>query len=401
MYEKQKYRIGGRLMNKLYNTQNEIANIIRTFLKENTSSLHKPQLNFLPEVIFGMIVSESSVASDISKSLKEDFTLVQHESTIKRIHRLFNNPRYEGKNLFIEIVKYIISNYKFSHNDKRVHIVIDHMYSKDNFTVLMSSMRIGKQGFPIYFECFEGINNPNAFSDTTLIKAVDTIHNLFKDTDFELVFLADRWFNSYALLEHINSLNYSYVIRLKSNLNVYTFDKKEGHRIKKQTSDLFAYQFHSAFYEDTILYENTPFTTNIVRSKKQGVSESWILATNNDPKRAIKDYGYRFGGIETIFKNQKSNGFYLEDINRASLTYFENLYSTICIAFLLLTSIGTHYTKRRRDYKNINITTHKTYKNKGKIRVMSIFNTGLTLFKIAFNSYKKINLRLNFIIHDV
>lgn len=124
-------------MNKLYNTQNEIANTIRTFLKENTSSLHKPQLNFLPEVIFGMIVSESSVASDISKSLKENFTLVQHESTIKRIHRLFNNPRYEGKNLFTEIIKYIISNYKFSHNDKRVHIVIDHMYSKDNFTVLM------------------------------------------------------------------------------------------------------------------------------------------------------------------------------------------------------------------------------------------------------------------------
>lgn len=32
---------------------------------------------------------------------------------------------------------------------------------------------------------------------------------------------------------------------------------------------------------------------------------------------------------------------------------------------------------------------------------MSIFNTGLTLFKLAFNSYKKINLRLNFIIYDV
>lgn len=388
-------------MNKLYNTQGEIANTIRSFLKENTSSLHKPQLNFLPEVIFGMITSESSVASDIAKSLKEDFTLVQYESTIKRIHRLFNNSRYEGKNLFTDIVKYIISNYKFSHNDKRVHIIIDHMYSKDNFTVLMSSMRIGKQGFPIYFECFEGINNPKAFEDATLIKAVDAIHDLFKDTDFDLIFLADRWFNSYALLEHIDSLNHSYVIRLKGNLNVSVFDKKEGHRIRKQTGDLFAYQNHSTFYNDIILYENTPLSTTIVKSQRKGVSEPWILATNSDPRRAIKDYGYRFGGIETVFKNQKSNGFYLEDISRASLTYFENLYSTICICFLLLTSIGTHYTNRRREYKNVKITTHKIYKNKGKVRVISIFNTGLTLFKIAFNSFKKINLRLNFIIHDV
>lgn len=96
-------------MNKLYNTQGEIANTIRSFLKENTSSLHKPQLNFLPEVIFGMITSDSSVASDIAKSLKEDFTLVQYESTIKRIHRLFNNSRYEGKNLFTDKSTVILS----------------------------------------------------------------------------------------------------------------------------------------------------------------------------------------------------------------------------------------------------------------------------------------------------
>lgn len=49
-------------MNKLYNTQKEITNNIRNFLLSNTKSLHKPQLKFLPEVIFGMISSESLVA---------------------------------------------------------------------------------------------------------------------------------------------------------------------------------------------------------------------------------------------------------------------------------------------------------------------------------------------------
>ena len=132
-------------MFKLYNTQSQIANNIRVFLKENTTSLHKPQLNFLPEVLFGMILSESSVAFDISKTLKENFTLIQQDSIIKRIHRLFNNSKYKGKELFFEIVRYIISNYKFSHSDKRVHIIIDHMYSKDNYTILLLSMRIGKQ----------------------------------------------------------------------------------------------------------------------------------------------------------------------------------------------------------------------------------------------------------------
>lgn len=388
-------------MNILYNTQKQITNKIRSFLIENTFSLHKPQLNFLPEVIFGMISSESSVASDISKSLKDDFSLLQQDSIIRRIHRLFNNHRYKGKDVFTEIVKYIISNYRFSHNDKRVHIIIDHMYSKDNYTILLLSMRIGKQGFPIYFECFDGINNPIAFDDSTIINAINAVNDLFFDTDFNLIFLADRWFNSSKLLSHIDSLGHTYVIRLKGNISTLRFDKKEGHNIRTQTGDLYAYQCHSVFYENITLYDSNPIKTTIVRSKKKKVKESWILATNGDPKRAVKDYGYRFGGVETIFKNQKSNGFYLEDICNASLEYFENLYATICISVLLLTSIGTHYTNRRRDYTNIKITTHKNYKNKGKVRVMSIFNTGLTLFKLAFNSYKKINLRLNFIIYDV
>lgn len=50
-------------------------------------------------------------------------------------------------------------------------------------------MKIGKQGFAIYFECFKGDNNPSAFEDSTLIKAIDYVHNLFIDSDFDLFFL--------------------------------------------------------------------------------------------------------------------------------------------------------------------------------------------------------------------
>ena len=43
-----------------------------------------------------MISSESLVVQDISLKLKDDFSLVQNDSTIKRIHRLMRNERYEG-----------------------------------------------------------------------------------------------------------------------------------------------------------------------------------------------------------------------------------------------------------------------------------------------------------------
>ena len=84
-----------------------------------------------------MILSESSVASDIAKNLKDDFSLVQHESVIRRIKRLFKNKLFDPYKFYDEVIKYIISNYKSKHEDKRVHLTFDHMFSHDNYTVFM------------------------------------------------------------------------------------------------------------------------------------------------------------------------------------------------------------------------------------------------------------------------
>ncbi len=66
-------------MNKLYNTQEKITNEIREFLKINIPNLRKTQLNIIPEILFGMIASESVVSTDIAKCLKNEFSYVQLE----------------------------------------------------------------------------------------------------------------------------------------------------------------------------------------------------------------------------------------------------------------------------------------------------------------------------------
>ena len=71
----------------------------------------------------------------------------------------------------------------------------------------------------------------------------------------------------------------------------------------------------------------------IVLSKKHGTNDPWIIVTNGDPKRAIKDYGYRFGGVETVFKAQKSNGLNLECTCNASEKYFTTMYTMACFAY--------------------------------------------------------------------
>ena len=70
-------------MNKVYNSQEEIASEIKDFLLKSNPNIRKTQLKIIPYIIIGMLISESSVASDIAKTLKDDFSLVQHESVIK------------------------------------------------------------------------------------------------------------------------------------------------------------------------------------------------------------------------------------------------------------------------------------------------------------------------------
>ena len=388
-------------MSKLYNTQKYITINFKCFLKK--FHLRKTQLNILPSILFGMIQSESVSAPDIAKVLKDEFSFIQFDSVVKRIRRFFNNSLFDPYLFYKDFISFILDHYKKKHQDKRVHIIFDHMFSHDNYTVFMLSMRIGKQGIPIWFQCFKGISNNNAFEIDTLKDAITQVSHLFQNRNLELIFLADRWFNSVDLLKHIDSLGHTYCVRLKKNLHVYPFIKKEGHIIQKDIGDLSYFKYKSTTYNN-IPFTDERYLTNIVFSDWKDVEEPWIIATNGDPKRAIKDYSYRFGGVESLFKNQKSNGFHLENISNANLQSFTTMYTLLCVSVTYLTILGTEYSKNNSCYKNEKILTHKTYIINGKRikkRVMSLFNTGLTLFHRAFNSIKYIRLPFSFILYDI
>ena len=70
-------------------------------------------------------------------------------------------------------------------------------------------------------------------------------------------------------------------------------------------------------------------------------------------------------------------------------------------AVILLTLISANYSKNLSCYKSERIITHKVYKDKGKVRVMSLFNIGLTLFHRAINLTKYIRLPIKFILYDI
>lgn len=204
-------------MNKIYNTQKNFASAFNNFIVNIDYKFRKTQLNILPHILFGMIKGEPSVSSDIAKELKDDFSLVQFDSVTKRIRIFFNNKYFDGEMFYDALIKYVLSNYKKKHKDNRVHIIIDHMFSHNNYTTLMFSMRIGKQGIPIWFKSFKDKYNADAFKEELIILGINKVIEYFKNSGYELIFLADRWFNSSKLMKTISNAGYKFCFRMKKN----------------------------------------------------------------------------------------------------------------------------------------------------------------------------------------
>ena len=105
------------------------------------------------------------------------------------------------------------------------------MFSHDNFTVFMISMRIGTQGIPLWFRCFKGKDNFEAFKLNVITEGIDYVSNLFND-DFHLIFLADRWFNSTDLMKHIDKLEHTFVLELKVLIKLSTLIRLKSTMLK-------------------------------------------------------------------------------------------------------------------------------------------------------------------------
>lgn len=189
---------------KAYYNQEKIASSLRNFFKK--FSISKPLLKNLCYIILAMISAESVVTSDFSRKLKDNFSLIHLESIERRFRRFFNSFSSISYSLFETFIKHIISKFCVKHSDNYVHISFDHMFCKNKFTILLFSLRIGRQGIPIWFRCFKGKHNPDAYSMDIIKQGISFCSNLFSDKHYHIIFLADRWFPHIEILSHIQSL---------------------------------------------------------------------------------------------------------------------------------------------------------------------------------------------------
>lgn len=384
-------------MKKLYNTQSTLSSDLSNYFKKVSPTLSKPHLKLIAPIIIGMVKAESVVTSDIVKNLNDHFSYVLPSSTTRRLERFFNNPNFDIYSLFDSIIRDVISSYNLK--NKKVYISFDHMYCRNSFTVFLISLRIGKQGIPLWFRCFKGNQDPDAFKVSLFTQGIQFVHDIFSSKNCKLIFLADRWFPFCELMAFIDSIGAEYYIRAKSN-TIISIDNHPDSDMIHSISDIPLSNSKSSLFDSVFITSNR-FHSKLAISPALSHDDPFFILTNGNTRDALKNYGYRFGSIETIFKNQKSNGFFLEASKVRNLHAFETLFGLMSVALLWLTIIGVDYSKNKTHFNNHFKLRISKKNGAGRKRIISLFNTGLTLFHMAFNSYIYFNLKCNFLLYDI
>lgn len=382
---------------KAYYNQEKIASSFRNFFKK-VLNLSKPHLYLISYIITALISSESVVTSDIARELKDDFSLVFHESVQRRIRRFFASFSSLAYSAFEAFISFVVSKFLPKHPNDTFHISLDHMFCKDKFTILLFSLRIGKQGIPIWFRCFKGKHNSEAYSLDLIKDGISFCSKLFEGNSLHLLFLADRWFPHPELLAFIQNIGHFYCFRAKSFFT-YSFYDSSGKRISKHLRDISPLKYKAKVVPN-VLFTRKLFKTTIVVSNYSNTDEHWYLVTNDAPNRAVRNYSYRFGSIECIFKSQKSNGFRLESTNTQKIEHFISLFTVMCIALVWLTIIGTDYIRNKHHY-SLKIRDTKRNKDNITTRIYSYFNLGLTIFNLCYYNSINFTLKFNFVLYDV
>lgn len=395
-------------MNKLYNNIDEISTKLINYFDNINLPLSKPNKKLLSHIIFAMIDSQSVVTADISKSFKSASFSNNDSSNQKRLWRFFNNTNINIYDIYNTIINDVIS--RVSHlKHNQVLVSLDHMFTKNNFVTLMFTLRIDNQGIPIWFRTERTLSNchldiqmhsrKKLFKEQFIIDAIDDVINLLAPLNNKITFLADRWFFNLKILNHINKSGHYFCFRAKANCSVkaLVYDKKEKHKVWLFLYQLTSQKHHSIYYKDLILGDmHFPCNLSISRDVANE-GENWYIVSNINPNLAIKKYSKRFGSIEMFFKSQKTNGFYLESTKTKNLHAFETLYGVACLASLWLNIIATDYIKNYHYLKyKVNIKFVKKQKSGNKLRILSTFKLGLTLFKKVYSSFINYKLKFDF-----
>lgn len=310
-------------------TQNSTPTRLVEYINLIFENAHGHQRKALVDFVLALISTRSCCQATLARFF-DNF-----EAACKRLSRFLHNPRLDVEQISRQTSRVIVSQLPLAGS---VRLSIDWTI-EDQQHLLVASLCTGSRAIPVYWRAYkqDSLKDRRSSYERLFVRTLisEVLHPIART---RLIFTADRAFADVKLVDLLNELRVSFVIRTKENIKV-CFNRqwvklkhlRMGRNQRRRSLGRLRY------------CHNDPRRLYVTQSRKRdrkGKWGIWYLISNRrmSAERTSKEYGRRFSCEEGFRDAKRLLGFVEARI--ACIQGWARMFTLVAVAMLVLYGMG-------------------------------------------------------------
>ncbi len=317
-------------------TQHSFTTRLGEYISLVLPAAHGHQQKAICDFVFALV----SVQTCCQAALARFFD--NFEAASKRLTRLLHNSRLDSEELARAHARALVGRLPA---EGCVRLALDWTI-EDSQHLLVASLNVGRRGVPLYWRAYHDTELKQRMSsyEREFVRALcrDVLRGVALR---RFVLTADRWFADVDLLDLLNELGLSYVIRTKSNYHVRVEGRWRRLDSLKWTKNQRRRAWGRVWYA-----EGDPRHVFLVQARardKQGRWGVWHLLSNRNLSAyaMTEEYAQRFTCEEGFRDAKRLLGF--AEARISCLKAWTRMFTLVAIAIAVLTKLGSALASHR------------------------------------------------------
>jgi hypothetical protein len=310
-------------------TRHSLTTRLREYISLVLPDAHGHQRKAVADFVLALISEQTCCQATLARFF-DNF-----EAASKRLSRLLHNARLEAEELALSHARALVERLPLA---GPVRLALD-WTTEDSQHLLVASVRVGGRALPLYWR---------SYHDTELKERMSLYERRFVRALFgevlagvarrRLLLTADRWFADVDLLDLLDEMGVSYVIRTKSNYHV----RVDGLWRRLDSLGWRTNQRRRAW--GRVWYcEGDPRRVYLAQARARDAKGRWGIwhLLSNRPLSAVgmtREYARRFACEEGFRDSKRLLGF--AEARIKCLAAWTRMFALVAVALLVVTRIG-------------------------------------------------------------
>ena len=319
-------------------TQNSTPTRLLEYINLIFDNAHGHQRNALVVFVLALISTRSCCQASLARFFNN------FEAACKRLSRFLHNPRLDVEQMSLQTARVIVSQLPLL---ATIRLSLDWTI-EDQQHLLVASLCTGSRAIPIYWRAFR----QDSLKDHRSSYERDFVRTLIAEVlapiaRSRLIITADRAFADVKLVDLLNELRVSFVIRTKDNIKVCYNRKWVKLKHLRFARNLRRRSLGRLRYCESD--ERRVYVTQSRKRDRKGKWGMWHLLSNRrmSAEQTSKEYARRFSCEEGFRDAKRLLGFRQARIG--CIEAWARMFTLVAVAMLVMYGIGCWMLSRRED----------------------------------------------------